>query len=153
MLKLMVGIIWTIFYYPIMQNAELDSLTNRMKQLRLVPNSWYPRDVSTTRSPPTNTPTSKSPTATTSSPRHRSSPGRLAGKDPLEWVRTPGRGEAKERRRRRRNTPLSSNESGVTEEKMERLREYFDNVTLPPVRVISTGKWFVYSYEPSFVSA
>ena len=121
------------------QTANIDKLTKEMKQLKVIPHSWQPSDVTSPRAP-------KSPQSSTPSPR---TPSRLpaepegggkAGEEPSELGGRGLNGDVMQ-------TPVI--DRMLNSERLSKLRECLGNITHTPVRTLRRGKNHTQCY-PAF---
>ena len=118
-----------VMHCRLFQNVEVEKLVRSMKDLKLIPHCWQSSDFPD------------------HSPSPRTSPGRPIGRRGLDASPSPSRSVG----RRSLDTPTSELGGGavkkrkspssekVTHQQVMKLREYFSNITMSPVKQVQTS--------------
>ena len=97
----------------------------QMKTLRLIPQCWQSSDF---------------PNMSPISPSSRTSPLRPSGRRNLDKRQSPGSGFRGGGTEKRRKQSPSDGSRVVTRQQMTKLRDYFSNITMSPVKQVHTGQ-------------
>lgn len=107
------------------QSDEVEKLMKLMKELRLIPQCWQPSDF---------------PNRSPMSPSSRTSPRRPSGRRSLDKGVSPGKGFGEGGTEKKRKRSPSEGTRVVTQQQMVKLRDYFSNITMSPVKQIHAGQ-------------
>lgn len=120
-LDILVSVSWTL------QSVEVERLMQQMKALRLIPQCWQSSDF---------------PNRSPISPSSRTSPLRPSGRRSLDKRQSPGSmGFGSGGTEKRRKQSPSEGSRVVNRQQMTKLRDYFSNITMSPVKQVHTGQW------------